>query len=177
MAVKPSTALNSEMRQNATLPLDWQRSPEMFRLFIDEVQDYAILMLDPEGRVMSWNDGAHRINWYKAEEILGHHFSVFYTEEDRLAGKPQKLLAFATQTGHAEEEGWRVRKDGSRIWASVAITPIRDGGGKLIGFGKVTRDLTAQMRGRESLHEAKRRLEASERSLRALSLHVLRTQD
>jgi len=177
MTVKDGTAPSIQTDRPATSPPDWQQSPEMFRLFVDEVQDYAILMLDPEGRVMSWNDGAERIKGYKATDIVGHDFSIFYTQEDRRAGKPQRLLALAAQTGHAEEEGWRVRKNGSWFWANVSITTIRNGDGRLIGFGKVTRDLTERMRVQQSLQESQRSLEASERSLRALSLHVLRTQD
>src|SRR3977135_4260935 len=120
---------------------EWHRS-EPFRLFIESVQDYAIFMLEPDGRVATWNAGAERAKGYKSSEITGHHFSRFYSEEDVFGGKPQKLLALAEKDGRVEDEGWRVRKDGSKFWASVTITAIRDATDKLIGFGKVTRDLT-----------------------------------
>ena len=122
---------------------EWHQSEEPFRLFIESVQDYAIFMLEPDGRIASWNAGAERAKGYKSSEIIGQHFSRFYPEQDVLEGKPQKLLALAEKDGRVEDEGWRVRKDGSKFWASVTITAIRDASGKLIGFGKVTRDLTA----------------------------------
>jgi PAS domain S-box-containing protein len=112
-------------------------------LLVGEVSDYAIYMLDPAGRVVSWNRGAARIKGYTAEEISGRHFSCFYTPDDQVAGLPDAALKIATETGHYAAEGWRCRKDGSRFWASVVITPIYDQA-KLIGFAKVTRDLTAQ---------------------------------
>lgn len=143
---------------------------EQFRLLVDAVQDYAIFMLDPAGNVASWNSGAQRIKGYTAEEIIGHHFSRFYIESDRLARKPEKVLARAAEHGRVEQEGWRVRKDGSRFWASVTVTAIRDHDGRLLGFGKVTRDFSERRRMEERLHE-------SERSLRELSLHLLRSQD
>ena len=128
---------------------DQQASPDprfqdeaWYRLMIDQVSDYAILALDPEGRVLTWNDGAQRIKGYQGPEIIGRNFTCFYLEEDRLAGKPERLLRAAAASGHACEEAWRVRKDGSRFWGSVTITPIHDGGGRLLGFSKITRDLT-----------------------------------
>ena len=105
------------------------------------VVDYAIYMLDPEGRVISWNVGAERIKGYTAEEIIGQHFSRFYTQEDRAGGVPAKALRTATESGHYTDEAWRCRKDGSRFWASVVIAPIHEDG-TLVGFAKVTRDLT-----------------------------------
>lgn len=117
-------------------------SEEHFRLLVDNVQDYAILMLDPAGCVMSWNTGAERIKGYREEEILGEHFSRFYTDEDRQQGRPEQSLATAAAEGHFAAEGWRVRKDGSRFWASVVITALRDEDGNLRGFSKVTRDIT-----------------------------------
>jgi PAS domain S-box-containing protein len=143
---------------------------EQFRLLVDAVQDYAIFMLDPEGNVSSWNSGAQRIKGYAADEIIGSHFSRFYTEADRRAHKPEKVLAQAAEHGRIEQEGWRVRKDGSRFWASITLTAIRDHNGKLLGFGKVTRDFSERRKMEERLHE-------SERSLRDLSLHLLRSQD
>jgi PAS domain S-box-containing protein len=143
---------------------------EQFRLLVDAVQDYAIFMLDPQGHVASWNSGAQRIKGYTANEIIGSHFSRFYTEEDRRSHKPDRLLELAAKVGRVEQEGWRVRKDGSRFWANVTLTAIRDANGNLLGFGKVTRDFSERRKMEERLHE-------SERSLRELSLHLLRSQD
>jgi PAS domain S-box-containing protein len=115
---------------------------ERFRLIVSNVKDYAILMLDQEGRVVSWNDGAERIKGYSAEEIIGQHFSRFYPAEDVSKGKPVLELEEAIRNGRFEDEGWRVRKDGSRFLANVVITALRDQTGKLRGFGKITRDIT-----------------------------------
>ncbi|HYW38743.1 MAG TPA: PAS domain S-box protein [Terriglobales bacterium] len=123
-----------------------QQSEERFRLMVSCVKDYAILMLDPGGRVTSWNAGAERIKGYSAEEIVGQHFSRFYPPEDILSGKPDRELAMATTQGRIEDEGWRVRKDGSRFWANVVITTLRDEQGRLRGFSKITRDMTYRMR-------------------------------
>jgi PAS domain S-box-containing protein len=118
------------------------RSEAQFRLLVQGVSDYAICMLDKEGRVTSWNLGAQRIKGYRADEIIGQHFSRFYTEEDRAAGLPQKALESATRKGRFENEAERVRKDGGRFWAHVVIDPIRDDAGELIGYAKITRDIT-----------------------------------
>ncbi len=115
---------------------------ERFRLFVDAVQDYAIYMLDPDGTVVSWNMGAQRIKGYSAGEILGKHFSIFYTPEDIAAGVPESQLQRARERGRTDDEGWRVRKDGSRFWADAVITAIWEDGGRLRGYAKVTRDLT-----------------------------------
>jgi len=164
--------------------LTLQESEDRFRLLIEGIQDYAIFMLDPDGRVRNWNNGAKRIKGYDSAEIIGKHFSCFYPEEDLRNGKPAWELEVAAKEGRFEDEGWRVRKDGSRFWANVIITAIRDDGGKLIGFGKVTRDFTERMQMERTLQEevAQRReaelhLQNSEKSLRKLSLHLLRTQD
>lgn len=117
-------------------------SEERFRLMVDGVEDYAIFMLDPEGRVSSWNRGAQRIKGYTAQEIIGRHFSEFYTAEDLEAGKPATELKIALERGSVEDEGWRVRKDRSLFWANVVITAIYDGEHRLVGFAKLTRDLT-----------------------------------
>jgi len=154
-----------------------RRSEERSRLFVDAVQDYAIFMLDPEGCVSTWNTGAERIKGYKASEIIGQHFSLFYPEEDVRAGKPAWELEVATKESRFEDEGWRIRKDGSRFWANVIITAVRDSAGDLLGFSKVTRDITERMLAQKSLEESRQRLRESEKSLRDLSLHLLRTQD
>lgn len=161
-----------------------RKSEERFRMLVDAVQDYAIFMLDVQGHVSSWNKGAERLKGYRASEIIGKHFSVFYPEEDLRAGKPQRELEIAAKEGRLEDEGWRLRKDGSRFWANVIITALRDDTGRLIGFGKVTRDYTERIKTNEALRkeisertEAQRKLHDSERSLRQLSLRLLQTQD
>ncbi len=125
-------------------------SEERFRALVEEVKDYAIFMLDPGGRVCSWNAGAERIKGYRAEEIIGQHFSRFYPAEEIARGTPEEGLRLAATDGRLEEEGWRVRKDGSRFWANVVITALRDPQGRLIGFTKVTRDVTERKKAREA---------------------------
>ena len=118
---------------------------ERYQLLVESVKDYAILLLDTEGRIASWNEGARRIKGYEAHEIVGRHFSVFYPPEDIQAGKPDRELQAAVAEGRLEDEGWRVRKDGSRFWATVVITPLRDPSGRLTGFAKVTRDVSEKL--------------------------------
>jgi PAS domain S-box-containing protein len=117
---------------------DRERTPrggdDQFRLLVQAVHDYAIFTLDPDGRVSNWNTGAQRCKGYTEDEIVGEHFSRFYTEEDRLDGLPERALQTAATEGRFEREGWRVRKDGSRFWAHVVIDPIRDEAGDLIGY-------------------------------------------
>jgi PAS domain S-box-containing protein len=120
-------------------------------MLVDAVTDYAIYMLDPKGIIISWNPGARRFKGYEEAEILGESFSKFYTEEDRKAGLPQRALQIAEREGKFENEGWRVRKDGTRFWAYVVIDPIRDSSGDLIGFAKITRDLTERMQAEATL--------------------------
>lgn len=122
-----------------------RESEEEIRLMIDAVQDYAIFMLDPQGRVVNWSSGAQKIKGYSAQEVLGAHFSRFYTETDRKAGKPEEQLRKATENGRAEDEGWRVRKDGSLFWANAVITGLRDESGYLRGFCKVTREVRSRV--------------------------------
>ncbi|MEV7554497.1 PAS domain-containing sensor histidine kinase [Amycolatopsis sp. NPDC089917] len=121
----------------------------LFELFVHSVVDYAIYMVDVDGGVISWNPGAERIKRYSEEEILGRHFSVFYTEQDVAAGKPAEELLIAAEEGSHEEEGWRLRRGGERFWANTVITALRDGDGTLVGFGKVTRDLTELRKSQE----------------------------
>ena len=128
-----------------------RRSEERFRLLVEGASDYAIFMLDPEGRVASWNSGAERIKGYRAEEIVGQHFSKFYPQESVERGKPQHELEVAAAQGRFEDEGWRIRKDGSRFWANVIITALRGKDGQLKGFSKVTRDFTDRKGAEESL--------------------------
>ena len=137
---------------------------ERFRLLVEGVDEYAILMLDPEGRIVSWNSGAERIKGYSAEEAIGQHFSIFYTSEAVERGQPEGELEIARRDGRYEEEGWRLRKDGTGFWASVVITALFGDDGELRGFGKVTRDMTERRLAREAEREAK---EAAERANRA----------
>lgn len=130
---------------------------EQCRLLVESVVDYAIYMLDPEGRVVTWNLGAENIKGYRADEIIGEHFWKFYTEEDLAARQADRALEIASQVGRAEEEGWRVRKDGTRFWASVVTTALRDENGTLRGFGQVTRDLTPRKHEQNELDKAEQR--------------------
>jgi len=181
-----------QMQREAYLrEAELRRNEERFRLFVEAVAEYAIIVLDAEGNVSSWNHGAERLKGYAASEILGRHFSSFYPEDDARDGKPQWELDVARKEGCVEDEGWRVRKDGSKFWADVVITATRDEQGKVIGFAMVTRDFTERMRTQEALQQAnaelatevaekrsaERRLATSERSLRGLSLRLLRMQD
>jgi PAS domain S-box-containing protein len=135
-----------------------RESEERFRLLVREVRDYAILMLGPEGNILSWNLGAERIAGYRSDEIVGRHVSVFYPVEDVGAGKPESGLRIAATEGRFADEGWRVRKDGSRFWASVVITALRDDRGNLKGFSKVTRDVTERKKAEEALRDLSGRL-------------------
>ena len=132
-----------------------RKSEERFRMLVESVTDYAIYMLDPVGTITSWNSGAERAKGYKAEEILGENFARFYTEEDRIAGLPSRALHGAERDGRYESEGWRIRKDGTRFWANAVIDAIRDSTGKLIGFAKVTRDLTERRESQQALEDAR----------------------
>ncbi len=128
-----------------------------FHALVEGVKDYAIFWLDPDGRVMSWNASAERLKGYRAEQIIGEHFSRFYTPEDVAAGKPDAALRKATAEGRAEDEGWRVRREGSRFWASVVITALRDARGTLLGFGKITRDMTERQVAEQALRVSEER--------------------
>ena len=130
---------------------------QSFQLLVAGVRDYAIFMLDPEGFIKTWNAGAQRFKGYPASEIIGQHFSVFYPESEQIAGRPARALRTALDEGKFEDEGWRVRKDGSQFWASVVIDPIRDDSGTLIGFAKITRDITDRKLAQEALHESEQR--------------------
>lgn len=146
---------------------------QTFHLFVDSVPDYAIFMLDPQGRVTTWNDGAERIKGYRAAEVIGKHVSCFYTMEDAGKGLPAHLLEAAKIEGRVQIEGWRVRKDRSRFWASVAITAVRDDRGSLLGFGQVTRDLTERKQAEEALGALSGRLvETQDRERRRISLSL-----
>ncbi len=138
-------------------PPECGASPEDYRLLVDSVTDYAIFLLDVAGHVRTWNTGAQRIKGYEAEEIVGQHFSKFYPPEDIASGKPQNELEIARQVCRVEDEGWRIRKDGTRFWANVVITALWDEAGQLRGYGKVTRDMTARRASEEELRRAEQR--------------------
>ena len=138
-------------------------SDRRYRRLIQAVTDYAIFQLDANGLVSTWNPGAEKIKGYKAEEIIGRHFSCFYTAEDQEAGVPDKVLDTAKREGRYEAEAWRVRKDGSRLFASVVVDPIRDEGGEVVGFAKVTRDITEKHEVQNALKEAQEQLAVSQK--------------
>jgi PAS domain S-box-containing protein len=152
----PVIQVEEQLRQNA----------EVFQLLVSAVRDYAIFMLDPEGNVATWNAGAQRIKGYAPSEIIGRHFSTFYGEEDKQNRKPERELEIAREKGSVEDEGWRVRKDGSRFWANVVITAVHDEHGELRGFAKVTRDITDRKEAEETrralLEQREARLQAEE---------------
>ncbi|MBY5864745.1 hybrid sensor histidine kinase/response regulator [Rhizobium leguminosarum] len=140
-----------------------RQSEEQFRRLVQGVSDYAIYMLDPNGNVSSWNFGAERIKGYRPQEIIGRHFSTFYTPEDREAGLPETALGIARAEGRFEREGWRVRKDGTRFWASIVIDAIRDDEGDVLGFAKITRDITEKMETQRALEQAREELFQSQK--------------
>ena len=146
---------------------------QRLRLLINAVTDYAIYMLDPSGRVSTWNPGAQRFKGYTTEEIIGEHFSRFYTEEDRAADVPARALRIAAREGRFEAEGWRVRKDGSRFWAHVILDPIRDDDGTLLGFAKITRDITAQREQQTALFESEQRFRLLVQGVRDCAIYML----
>ncbi|WP_434136125.1 PAS domain S-box protein [Pseudomonas luteola] len=140
-----------------------RKSEEQFRLLVQGVSDYALYMLDPNGQVTSWNAGAEKIKGYTPQEIIGQHFSRFYTPEDREAGLPQQGLETAQREGRFEKEGWRIRKDGTRFWANVVIDAIRDDNGTLLGYAKVTRDITEKRETQLALEQAREALFQSQK--------------
>jgi PAS domain S-box-containing protein len=143
-------------RQLAAMTTRAEDTERRFRLLVDAVTDYAIFMLDPDGRVVNWNPGAQRIKGYTLSEIVGQHLSRFYIPEDVASGQPDKNLCIAREQGRLETEGWRVRKDGSRFWASVVLTAVKDEKGELLGFAKITRDLTERRAAEERMRQAQK---------------------
>lgn len=161
---------------NLELPINRNKSKkeavselENYKLLVDSVQDYAIFLMDTEGHIRSWNRGAERNKGYTAEEIIGQHFSIFYPQIDLDAKKPERELDIARKYGRAEDEDWRVRKDGSLFWASVVITSLYDKEGRHIGFAKVTRDLTERKKYEENLREANKLLKQQQTELKRLN--------
>lgn len=131
---------------------------ELLQILVDNIKEYAILTLDPKGHVTTWTPAAERLKGYKAKEIIGKHMSVFYTKEDAESGKCERELEIAAREGRYEDEGWRVRKDGTRFWANVVFTPLRDAKGNLKGFGKITRDLSDRKEAEDRLRQQSREI-------------------
>jgi PAS domain S-box-containing protein len=146
---------------------------ERFAQIVQDIQDYAIFMLDRGGHVISWNAGAQRIKGYRPDEIVGRHFSTFYSAEDKTAGKPERELVLAEQCGRVEDEGWRIRKDGTKFWANVVITALRGADGRLRGFAKVTRDLTARRAEEEKLRQSEERFRLMVESVKDYAIFML----
>jgi PAS domain S-box-containing protein len=155
--LKANRMLEMEIAERNRTEEKLRQSEQNLRLLVEDVKDYAIFRLDPQGRVASWNAGAQRMKGYQAEEIIGQHFSRFYPPEDVERGKTAHELTVAAEEGRFEDEGWRARKDGSRFWANVVITALRGPAGDLVGFSKVTRDITARKQAEEALRESKER--------------------
>ena len=150
------------MVEKSSQQRDLFESERSFRLLVEGVADYALYMLDPTGRITSWNIGGERIKGYSPGEILGQHFSRFYTETDRANGKPARALGIAREKGRYEEEGWRVRKDGTFFWASVVIDPIYEAG-ELVGFANITRDITERRNTQLKLEAMQKQLAESQK--------------
>ena len=157
--------------------LGGEPADEQFRLLVDSLVDYAMFLLDPSGRIVSWNAGAQRIKGYEEAEVIGRHFSLFYSLGDRALGVPATLLARAERDGRAEHEGWRVRKNGSRFWADVVITALRSPSGVLRGFAKVTRDKTERRQSEESLREQRTLLTKAAGDLLALTRRLVEAEE
>lgn len=151
MTARPEVARKNS--SEGSEKLSFAPSPEMLQLLIGNIKEYAIIMLDPRGNITNWTPAAERLKGYRAEEIIGKHFSAFYSKEDVDDGKCDRELEIASREGKYEDEGWRIRKDGSRFWASVSITALRDPQGNLRGFGKVTRDLTERKQSEERVRQ------------------------
>lgn len=147
--------------------------PGLYRLLVDSVQDYAIFALDATGVIITWNEGARHLKGYRADEIIGRHFSIFYSPDEIAAGKPAWELREASARGRVEDEGWRIRKDGSRFWANVVITALHDEAGNLVGFAKVTRDLTERRRAEESLRASEERFRLLVEGVRDYAIFML----
>ncbi|HEY5723103.1 MAG TPA: PAS domain S-box protein [Allosphingosinicella sp.] len=151
-------------------------SEQRFQLLIDSVTDYAIYMLDPDGTVVSWNSGARRFKGYEAEEIIGKNFSAFFSEEDRAAGLPRKALETAAREGRFEADGWRYRKDGTRFWANAVLDPIRGDDGELLGFAKVTRDITERREAEQELYASEQRFRMLVQGVTDYAIYMLDTE-
>ncbi len=146
---------------------------DRYRVLVQAVSDYAIYMLDQSGIVTSWNAGAERFKGYSSSEIIGQHFSRFYTDEDRESGLPAQALEISARQGKFESEGWRVRRDGTRFWAHVVIDPIRDPGGRLTGFAKVTRDLTERRKAEDELRKSQEQFQRLVQGVTDYAIYML----
>ena len=153
-----------------------KQPPEIFQLLVDAVTDYALYMLDPQGRIVTWNIGAERFKGYSPEEIIGEHFSRFFVQEDRDAGLPARALETAAREGRFESEGWRVRKDGSRFWAHAILDAIRGEDGSVVGFAKITRDITEKRRLEQVTYESALQLRMLVRGVRDYAIYMLDTE-
>jgi PAS domain S-box-containing protein len=153
--------------------LDSLSEQQRFQLLINSITDYAIYMLDPTGRVTTWNPGAERFKGYSADEIIGQHFSVFFTSEDREAGLPEKALRTAAAEGRFEAEGWRIRKDGTRFWANAILDPVLAPSGELIGYAKITRDITAKREQETALFDSEQRFRMLVQGVRDYAIYML----
>jgi PAS domain S-box-containing protein len=142
---------------------------QFYELLVNSIQDYAIFLLDANGIIATWNIGAQKLKGYTPKEVIGKHFSIFYPEADRKAGKPEQKLKICNELGHVEDEGWRVRKDGTRFWANVVLTALRDDSGEVIGYAKVTRDLTERKRHEDAMRMANDQLEQQRQELELLN--------
>lgn len=161
----PDTTMSSLQSKHDTRLVEL----ESYKLLIDSVEDYAIFLLDPEGTIMTWNKGAQKTKGYEPHEIIGRHFSSFYLKDDIDARKPERELEIAMRVGRVEDEDWRVRKDGTRFWANVVITALFDPSGKLVGYAKVTRDLTERKQHEDALRKTNALLIKQQQDLRALN--------
>src|SRR5262249_54467242 len=152
------------------------RRLELFRVLVEEAREYAIFLLDRDGRVSSWNAGAERIKGYRADEVLGRSFSMFYQAEDVARHLPETILARAAAEGRVESEGWRVRKDGSTFWAAIVVTAVRDAEGELVGFSKLVRDMSEEHRARDAQWEL-RQEQAARAAAEAVSEKLRRSEE
>lgn len=166
---------NAAMSNSAQAPgiqahhLGTLEQTEFYKLLVNSIQDYAIFLLDRDGVVATWNLGAQKLKGYTPEEIIGQHFSVFFPAKDKRAGKPEQELAACRKLGHIEDEGWRVRKDGSRFWANVVLTVLRGKAGEVIGYAKITRDLTERKRHEDTMRQANEQLRQQRQELALLN--------
>jgi len=163
----------SEAKASGSKSLTAIADEDRYRLLIDSITDYAIYMLDPAGIVTSWNPGARRFKGYEAHEVIGKHFSTFYTPEDRDAGLPARALSIARHEKRFEGEGWRVRKDGTRFWVNVIIDPIVDSSGELIGYAKVTRDLTERKQTEDLLRKSEEQFRLLVQSVTDYAIYMI----
>ncbi|HET7817146.1 MAG TPA: PAS domain S-box protein [Sphingomicrobium sp.] len=155
--------------------LDGISEQQRLQLLVNAITDYAVYLLDADGRVRTWNPGAERLKGYRADEILGQHYSIFFTPEDRAAGLPQRALAAAASDGRFEAEGWRIRKDGTRFWANAIVDPVIDAKGDLVGFAKITRDITSRREQERALYESEQRFRMLVQGVRDYAIYMLDT--